>query len=131
MIDARELRIGNYVNVPILKQCPFRIDSIEHLHPRDNFGKFGMYYDEFPNGHPLTWYLKDLTPIPLTEEWLVRFGFEKINTTWYAYKGGNFRLNISFDVEWANNWMGIRLKHVNSLQNLYFALTGKELELKQ
>ena len=74
--EARELRIGNYVDVPIVQQCPFRIDSIEHLHPRDNFGKFGMYYDEFPNGHPLTWYLKDLKPIPLTEEWLIKFGFE-------------------------------------------------------
>lgn len=69
-----------------------------------------------------------LEPIPLTEEWLVRFGFRKINTTWF--KLGNFAVNISLDVEWGGNWMGVRLKYVHQLQNLYFALTGEELTIK-
>lgn len=66
-------------------------------------------------------------PILLTEERLLNFGFEKIISVWYGI--GNFRINTSFDIEWGGKWMGIRLKYVHQLQNLYFALTGKELEL--
>ena len=66
-------------------------------------------------------------PIQITEDWLLKFGFEKINTTWFQL--WNLRVNISGDVEWGKNWMGVRLKYVHQLQNLYFALTQKELTI--
>ena len=70
-------------------------------------------------------------PIPLTEEWLLRFGFE-----WYGRITGwtinehsvnekygcfEFCINKEFPVE---------LKYVHQLQNLHFALTMEELILK-
>lgn len=67
-------------------------------------------------------------PIPLTEEWLLKFWFEKLNSAWYGY--GNLKLNISFDADWGGNWLGVRSKHVHKLQNLYFALTGEELTIQ-
>ena len=69
-------------------------------------------------------------PILLTEEWLLKFGFDKNDEL-------NF-VNFSFTVHfWSNNnsymynWIGgnIELKYVHQLQNLYFALTNKELIL--
>jgi len=77
------------------------------------------------NGWMESFDTSDVSPIPLTEEWLKRFGFRRVNSTWH--KLGNLCINISHDVEWGGNWMGIRLKYVHQLQNLYFALTGEEL----
>lgn len=75
-------------------------------------------------------------PIPLTEEWLLKFGFEKINNEyWYMYYA--FCINEYFDVfgikvtkSWQNIY-GIKIRYVHQLQNLYFALTGQELTFKE
>ena len=137
MVKANELRIGSLVNVPNSNQCPFRIDCIDHLYPRGNFGKVGMYQKGFENAHPLTWYLKDLEPIPLTEEWLLKFGFSKpLNSgSFYWIKLSASLLNINPDngVVCINNPIGEALNkpclviHVHQLQNYYYALTDEEL----
>ena len=65
-------------------------------------------------------------PIPLTEEWLFKFGFEKAYETCYQYK--DFILNDKFimmDID-----ITIQLKYVHQLQNLYHSLTGEELTIK-
>lgn len=70
-------------------------------------------------------------PIPLTEEWLVKFGFVK------DYSGWQNGIRIEYDKERqsyvldtdGNDYLQSPLiKHVHRLQNLYFALTGEELE---
>lgn len=115
MIQANELRITNFilddgvVNAVIM----IGIYSVQLATKQGNIIQAGLDLIE---------------PISLTEEWLLKFGFKKINTTWY--KLGNMAINISFDVEWGSKWMGIRLKYVHQLQNLYFAITGQELTLK-
>jgi hypothetical protein len=79
-----------------------------------------------------------LEPILLTEEWLVKFGFEKL---WYDDNGMKlpyYRLNQNdylFDLDYEfcatrDDAGYIYLKSVHQLQNLYFALTGEELEIK-
>lgn len=73
-----------------------------------------------------------LSPIPLTEEWLVRFGFEKRKFS-YLYGYGNFLYDYRLKL-WT--WYGIQLHdylitYVHQLQNLYFALTGQELEISE
>lgn len=91
--------------------------------------------------------ITDIEPIPLNEDWLVRFGFEKdINTSW-------FRIGYFAEMEDVSNRMIIgyntvsnrlgcyqegdangifaqkTFQYVHQLQNLYFALTGTELTL--
>ena len=66
--------------------------------------------------------------IPLTDEWLVKFGFEEsefvFSKNMYFIKGMQiWKCNDMFLCD--KN--GIYIKHVHQLQNLYFALTGKEL----
>jgi hypothetical protein len=71
-------------------------------------------------------------PIPLTEEWLVRFGFEKHKTTdiYPTYAKG--LINVNDGLVWViNNGFLNHIKHVHQLQNLYFALTGRELTLNE
>ena len=69
-----------------------------------------------------------IKPIPLTEEWLLKFGFKKDNNfTWVNLE---MELMQREDGFWI--WLGadLYLEHVHQLQNLYFALTGEELIIK-
>jgi len=76
-------------------------------------------------------------PIPLTEEWLLKFGFEKFignNILWgladfcVGWYGNKFATWI-IRMQQENNEMNFhsQIKYVHQLQNLYFALTGEEL----
>ena len=73
-------------------------------------------------------------PIPLTEEWLKKFGFEKEkcdNKIWYELKPKNaplFCQGYSKKLcEVFVEHLDVRVKYVHQLQNIYFVLTGKEL----
>lgn len=74
-------------------------------------------------------------PIPLTEKWLLSFGFEWIDESFlYADERhciseriGSFTFE-PFCTTDSDCWISIN--HVHQLQNLYFALTGEELVIK-
>ena len=88
--------------------------------------------------------LGDIEPIPLTEEWLVKFGFNIKGVTglkgkyvvWlYDVKDYCFMIHDSRDNLDSNDLKVYstplaNIKHVHQLQNLYFALTGEELTIK-
>jgi hypothetical protein len=79
--------------------------------------------------------LDEITPILLTEEWLIKFGFDN--------KKQNNQFNIDewrFHVEKPFQYDGFllcdgfsvisdRIKYVHQLQNLYYSLTETELSL--
>ena len=82
-------------------------------------------------------------PIPLTQEWLVKLGFDKLENdipTYFKCFGNlieddyEFSFNIYVDSE--QNYFitvfgrKIIIKHAHQLQNLYHALTGEELTIK-
>ncbi|WP_131828098.1 hypothetical protein [Elizabethkingia anophelis] len=76
--------------------------------------------------------LFQFTPIHLTEEWLVKLGFEKSDSLSNCTKTTN---GYKFDFAGGEVLYldSVRLKHikyVHQLQNLYFALTGEELTIK-
>ncbi len=75
-----------------------------------------------------------IKPVPLTEDWLIRFGFEKYDNhfdfrfkgfciSFYLYETGKI-------IECYLESVGLDVIYVHQLQNLYFALTGLELTLK-
>jgi hypothetical protein len=76
-------------------------------------------------------------PIPLTEEWLLKFGFEKQIDDYYYFYG----YYASFDAD-LPMWFGQEgccqketikenIKYVHQLQNLWFGLTGEELTITE
>lgn len=84
---------------------------------------------------------KMFTPIPLTEEWLVKFGFKKrITKVRSGASVTTYDNGTVYDLKLAENNLGfdfrydsieiVELKYVHQLQNLYFALTKTELTLK-
>ena len=115
-MEAKELRIGNYVQ-----------DEDGHIVQMELIYFSVIFKCRLSED--------DIYPIPLTEEWLLKFGFENIDTNenggdnyWYLSKG-DFMLDRSFQSLQMNT--GFDLSHVHQLQNLYFALTGEELTIKQ
>lgn len=139
-MKAQELRIGNLT----LAKSPEKIEWIEG-HP------ISIYDLEFLL-HPSTASIPiDLKPIPLTEEWLLKFGFEhqKTSPTWYEIgldetsfrtlcvspeqkKAQLSQINDEEDASTMFDFfdMDSKTEHVHTLQNLYFALTGEELTIK-
>lgn len=70
-----------------------------------------------------------IEPIPLTEEWLIKFGFENSNMGFSAdYSKDNIELNFVNGLYEYGDYC--KIEYVHKLQNLYFALTGEELTLK-
>ena len=72
----------------------------------------------------------DIEPIPLTEEWLLKFGFEKTSLH-YLKKDG---IIIQSEDNYFECFLGsivVKLQWLHQLQNLYFALTGEELKIKE
>lgn len=125
-MKASELRIGNKIRFIDIPDCEAEVNAI-------------LQYEKVVLGNDInhvkdeTWGLDALEPIPLTEEWLLKFGF---------YKAGEsdgvkwFNLNDDWELElgeeiffWVEDYPA-EVKYVHSLQNLYFALTGTELTLK-
>lgn len=80
---------------------------------------------------------EDIKPIPLNEDWLIKFGAKK-NGDIYHISLSNLKAEIHFEY-YPNGVAVIRsdfaelildpIEHVHQLQNLYFALTNTELEL--
>jgi len=127
-MKASELRIGNY-----------------HLYKIVNV--IGEEYWELckTDIHDLIFLDKkectDYAPIPITEEWLLKLGFGEFID--FGYETGvfdKFPLSIGFSYCMNNkkvmimhkgnstsHWIMKEILHVHQLQNLYFALTGKEL----
>lgn len=120
-MKARELRIGNYVN----SKGRFDIVTrLEYVVFEDVAMCWGQYYEQIiPE------------PIPLTEEWLLKFGFKKPAHIWC---GDKFHLT-NYDRDhslWCvamnkNNAIIANIRYLHQLQNLYFALTGEELTLNE
>ena len=133
-MQANELRIGNWVE---RIGFPLKITGV-----KDN--------DVFveANGVELEYYIFDgINPIPITEEWLLKFGFHKSNKLFYSIQAGRFFEicvciksgpsgcfgSVSFESTEIDKEIGYMLgkcEYIHQLQNLYFALTGEELELK-
>jgi hypothetical protein len=110
-MDAKELRIGNWCSD--CEGCNYQVTALSILNMVN-----------FSNGY-------NPCSIPLTEDWLVKFGFEKVSG-WDYYKGwikDYVELECDcYGFDYVNN-IDKEVKHVHQLQNLYFALTGEELEL--
>lgn len=79
---------------------------------------------------------KTPNPIPLTEEWLVKFGFKgsaknvKFELCFHSMK---LRFHFRYDkliCHLVGVPINLHVYSIHQLQNLYFALTGEELILK-
>jgi hypothetical protein len=131
MITATELRIGNLV---YFENKIYSIDTISKEFPTLDTIEFGIGV--------VTW--GNLQGIPITEEWLLKFGafhieawtwgfeIDDITTLSVTYAEGKYYWSLrQFDLKTEINMfhlMNENFLYVHQLQNIYFALTQKELE---
>ncbi len=137
MIKQKELRIGNYIEtkgVDIYSWTVYSIGQMEGVHT-------------LING-----FRKDIIkPIPLTEEWLLRFGFEyrsNVNdgviVKEYYLRDSMVKCveslskhqfstvsGKSFAFYKGGSFITGHLDYVHQLQNIHFAIFAEELELKK
>jgi hypothetical protein len=148
-MKANELRIGNLFQYKNEQRIVGTIYSnfegepaIEVLERKDSH--INVY----------TYTLKEIEPIPLTEEWLIKFGFEISQSNKHLfsieafgksfcvlkyitdenideeYKHLDFK-NFIFDIpSYYDEARFYGKKYVHELQNFHFALTGEELKIK-
>jgi len=71
----------------------------------------------------------EIKGIELNDKLLLSFGFELVEDNFHFYdKGFSLDINGSITRFWLNETV-VDIKYVHQLQNLYFALTQKELPL--
>ena len=127
-MKANELRIGNLVyvsdnltNLIFQEITPINIHNLMHL----------TGWDKSPVDI-------EFEPIPLTEEWLLKFGFEN---GFKQYELQNFGLKVIKDTHSETQFICFQgfintfneitnIQYVHQLQNLYFALNNEELTIK-
>jgi hypothetical protein len=122
-MKASELRIGNLVWD---KMFLYSIRGITDILQAEISGihntKNASNEDFYKEGIVYSLNYENVEPIPLTEEWLLKFGFEKTDiNTW-----GNKVIGIFFDGK-IGSYNICNFKYVHQLQNLYFALCREEL----
>lgn len=145
MINKNELRIGNYItDIHSENKTPFAVTSIGKTIVR--YGKRYSFSSKYQN----------IEPVWLTEEIILKCGFEKIphftvTNSMVMDLGRGRYLSIS-DVDNCNQmtWLQCVEKdkrkitdlicvhnydydgwlYLHKLQNIYYALTGKELNIK-
>jgi hypothetical protein len=120
-MKANELRIGNLIYYSDKQTtCSVTDITISHIYE----GAMAAY------------------PIPLTEEWLLKFGFRirDVKTAKkhvfysqfkeHAYGFSRCRIVLGAESRVLLGGTVIPCSYVHQLQNLYFALTGEELTIK-
>ena len=117
-MDAKQLRIGNTVEYNLIGENV------------DKWIVTDVDKDDICD-------TSNLRPIPLTEEWLVKFGFVK-----KEHRDGNSlsKNQVHISSVYGDNSFCLNahvsdvtstyIKYVHQLENLYFALTDEELTIK-
>jgi len=129
-MKANELRIGNWVYDLDPVKTPRQVITINSL---SNVDYIGFNQEEANQS------MAFVLPIALTEEWLERFGFVEARGVYEL--GGVMSFRLIQDPHEENEYTlsyfkahylgySVYVNYVHTLQNLYFALTGEELTLK-
>lgn len=126
-MQAEELRINNFVL--------HKGGEWSDRNPRVEEKDFVFQWEEsdWYSVGECTLSLDQIEPIPLTEEWLLKFSFEKEDEE-YFHKSKYAPVLIECDNGWADSFEERQaskiINYVHQLQNLFYALTGEELTLK-
>lgn len=135
-ISAKELRIGNLI---LYNGQVKPITSVWQNSPNNDNSDIDtgvsvpIKGDKDKHIHKLRF----IKPIPLTKDWLLKFGLEEEDGKYYFYNP-LLMIEVYFTdyciikiIQNDNTICTDTFEYVHQLQNLYFALTEEELEIKK
>ena len=138
MINPSELRRGNLIST-VLGYA--QILSVPYEGDFGGLGSMKCLTKKEPN----LYRLEKIEPITITEEWLIKLGFERKNNypneilairderylgCWLGISKSLFENWTFYKGSWIDNKVNIvEIKHIHQLQNIYFDISGKELIL--
>lgn len=115
-MKAKELRIGNSINY---NGIICKVEAITNEYVSIS----GYEENRFT---PIK--IEDIKDEPITEEWLLDFGFEKRKVDFPSFQLNGIQINC-INGKWQDYASQRGLPHIHELQNLYFAMTGEELTI--
>jgi hypothetical protein len=132
-MKANELRVGNWVK---FEGNFYQINSIND---NDTVELMGGGYWHLPGRY----HIRYIKPIKLTEKWLINANMKLVgkfsNQRYLRVKKHKFDISqitfspverlVRLESGYKESILIPHIKYVHQLQNLYFALTGKELKL--
>jgi len=119
---SNSIRNGNWINAE--PYGDFKVVAMNVFSDSSTFYKSLEYYPQAANG-------KTIAGIPLTEEWIKRFGGRKHLEYMLVDVANHDALYLIYSkgmYHWGQGTWSVKLEFVHELQNLYYALTKKELE---
>ena len=133
-MKATELRIGNWVLIPY-QNAPIAIPAHEtKVQGITIFGE--VLTDNTPEHEGLKTHFNHVSGIPINELWLEKLGFKSIGLQGQVFEyliDEHNRFTIETDCKFFYPSLNYdfcclyQIKYVHQIQNLYHALTGKEL----
>ena len=135
-MNPQELRVCNLVLINNPKERPddvgkiaivLAINSLKSFQELRGSATIKRIDDKW--GDTYSQWLKHLQPIPITEEWLLKFGFELDSCSKYFER---WRKDVVYIEKINGNYHHdyVAVGAVHTLQNLYFALTGEEISFE-
>lgn len=122
-LKAIDLRINNYLTYDSNED----IEQVKAINNTDWFGEGKVWLETTHIGGEL---IENFKPIPLTEEWLLSFGFEQNGDISYKLRETGFVILVYGGI-FKHNVTGKEFKYVHKLQNFYYELKDEELIHKQ
>lgn len=121
MIQANEIRIGNYIADIWTPNGLFKVTELR---------KDKIFY-----GNCFKAKYDDIRPIPLTEDILIKAGFLQFDSHCEDAKGVyeyyNYKYDIYDQILFVEEWRRVaKIGYLHQLQNLIFALTGEEIKIE-
>lgn len=135
-MKVNELRVGNLLDngYGIVQVSSISLDIDDEYNPTIGVCKLGEHRNEIIVNEAA--FGIEVKPIPLTPEWLAKCGFNKLNAGWINSSGSMCfydrarDMNGYYTMDYGTRNYVARFKNVHQLQNLFFALTGEELNVK-
>lgn len=129
MINARELRLGNLLRHKSHHDLIFVVKGITETTLEVKSGTIQGYSE---------WNCADsmVEPLPLSESMLIDLGFTKRPSGQFVIKANEYEwINVQVDKQEIchsilDKGVNTPYNYIHELQNLYFALSGKELTTK-
>lgn len=153
MIKPNELRVGNLFH-PTMYSNGIRVpqSTIAKIITIDAFHVLWLPSDLNPA--QVEWNeskYNEIEPIPLTSEWLLKFGFKLEDITWYdasvtknVYCKGQYYVDLRESLgtgylfgKMDNEYPGYRnilvrpVQYVDQIQNVFYFITGEELTIEE